>query len=469
MAKHDSEALELFNAGYSYAEIRERLNLKTDKQVNHAIHRARKQEPIEGQEERLPKIEKSNDTYLITSGSRVISISVAKLKLLKEYYCGSKMTINQVCRKLDIPRRNFIVIKTAFGITKDDTIYLDEEILNCDMDELVEDTLERRKDQYFTKLDEKEIQAMRTELHKYRQKEYFLLKAHELVANDLPEFAKAYSGPNIQPKKIDNGFIVEPNIFDLHLGKLSWRPETGEDYDYKIARERFRYVTNDIYHRAKELPVERFLYPFGSDFWHIDNKKGHTNSGTPMDYDSRLQKLHRIGRELLIESIDAYSEIAPVDVVLVAGNHDEEIAFHVMEVLAAWYRNSERVKVWTNIRQRKYVEFGVNLIGYDHGAYGFKKLPAIMSVEAPQAWARTKQREWHTGHLHSMYVKEEPGVTVRRLPSITATDAWHDKEGFVGALCRSQTFIWCRGDGLVSDWYTPIWVDCDSDQSVLSI
>jgi hypothetical protein len=43
MAAHDEEALRLFeDEGLSYEQIRERLGLRTTKQVNHAIDRARK-------------------------------------------------------------------------------------------------------------------------------------------------------------------------------------------------------------------------------------------------------------------------------------------------------------------------------------------------------------------------------------------------------------------------------------------
>jgi hypothetical protein len=368
-----------------------------------------------------------------------------------------------------LPRRDFYLIKTAFGITKDDAPFIDEDLINNSPEDLAAESLQEKKRLYFVKLDQKQVDQLIKENEQFRKKEYFMEKARDIVANDLPEFAKTYKGPNIIPRKAEKGFIIEPNIFDLHLGKLSWKPETGEDYDYKIARDRFMHVTSDVYNRAKQVPVERFVYPFGSDFWHIDNKKGTTNAGTLMDYDSRMPKLFKTGYQLLIESIDAYSEIAPVDVVLVAGNHDEEISYFALEVLAAWYRNSKVVNVWDNLRQRKYVWFGNVLIGYDHGAKGFKRLPGNMSVEAPEAWGKTRLREWHTGHLHKLSVDEEAGVTVRRLPSVTASDAWHDGEGFVGAICRSQAFQWSRFDGLYSTWETTIWSNGESDQSVLAL
>jgi hypothetical protein len=447
-------------------------NKKDDAGFSEFFETAFSDKTKQGFEERKPRVFKDDDIWTISSGGRnprTVKISEEALRQLKKYYCLEGLTINQLCREMQLPRRDFYLIKTAFGITKDDAPYIDEDLIAESEDDLVVDSLQEKKRLYFVKLDQEEVKHLRRENEKYRRKEYFMERVKEIVASDLPEFAKTYTGPTIIPKKVDNGFIVEPNIFDLHLGKLSWRPETGADYDYKIARDRFDTVTSDVYNRAKQIAVERFIYPFGSDFWHIDNKRGTTNAGTAMDYDSRVQKLFMVGVKMLIRSIDAYAEIAPVDVVLVAGNHDEEISYFALQVLAAWYKDSKVVNVWDNLRQRKYIWFGYNLIGYDHGANGFKRLPGNMSTEAPEAWGKTRLREWHTGHLHKLSVDEESGVTVRRLPSVTASDAWHDREGFVGALCRSQAFCWSRYDGLNAIWETTIWSDGDADQSVLAL
>lgn len=53
MAAHDEEALRLFeDEGLSHEEIKERLGLKTTKQVNHAILRARKAQAVEYEDKR---------------------------------------------------------------------------------------------------------------------------------------------------------------------------------------------------------------------------------------------------------------------------------------------------------------------------------------------------------------------------------------------------------------------------------
>ena len=55
------------------------------------------------------------------------------------------------------------------------------------------------------------------------------------------------------------------------------------------------------------------------------------------------------------------------------------------------------------------------------------------------------------GHLHSEQVKEEHGVKVRNLSSVTATDSWHYTSGYVGAIATSQSFVWDKERGLKGD------------------
>jgi hypothetical protein len=46
------------------------------------------------------------------------------------------------------------------------------------------------------------------------------------------------------------------------------------------------------------------VFPFASDYFHVDNKQGATTHGTIMDVDSRTQKLFIVGVKMLIEAID---------------------------------------------------------------------------------------------------------------------------------------------------------------------
>ena len=107
------------------------------------------------------------------------------------------------------------------------------------------------------------------------------------------------------------------------------------------------------------------------------------------------------GRKLLIEAIDYLSNFAPVDVIVISGNHDFERMFYVGDTIDMYFSKSKYVTVDNSMKFRKYYKFGNVLLGYTHG--GEEKeadLPLLMAQEVPILWSETKYREMHLGHLH---------------------------------------------------------------------
>ena len=60
--------------------------------------------------------------------------------------------------------------------------------------------------------------------------------------------------------------MLEVPIVDLHVAKLAWAPETGENYDIKIAERRFMDVIHDVIERAQKYEFEQVVFPIGNDF-----------------------------------------------------------------------------------------------------------------------------------------------------------------------------------------------------------
>jgi hypothetical protein len=151
--------------------------------------------------------------------------------------------------------------------------------------------------------------------------------------------------------------------------------------------------------------------------------------------------------------------IAPVDVVVIPGNHDEHTMFLVGEILEAFYHNTDRVVVYNSPKSRKYYEFGKCMIMYTHGN-GEKHgdLGLICATEEPQMWGRTKYREAHLGHYHKskstsyINVDENQGFRVRILPSLSANDAWHYGKGY-SAIRAAEAFVWDKEKGLRQNIY----------------
>lgn len=271
----------------------------------------------------------------------------------------------------------------------------------------------------------------------------------EEIKEHFKEFSNTYKSPKIEKYKyLHTGKMFEVPIMDLHFGKLGWVNEVGENYDYKIAEERFLHVINDFINRTKQYSFDKIIFPIGQDFFNFDFIDGTTTKGTRQDNDLRWQKLFLKGIELIVKSIDLLSKIAPVEVFYIPGNHDKTTSYYATNYIYAWYRNNENINVSIEPHVRKYVEYGNCLIGYSHGELEKKRISGIMQVEAREAWGRTKFHEWHLGHLHSEHTKEENGIIIRKISSITGSDAWHTESGYVGAIKKVQSFIWDKKYGL---------------------
>jgi hypothetical protein len=277
----------------------------------------------------------------------------------------------------------------------------------------------------------------------------------ELLTRPAPNYSPAY-----KDSSTDNN-LLELNIFDLHLGKLSWAPEVGENYDLKIAGKRFTSVLLTLLHRARGYTVSRILFPVGNDFFHTDNASVTTTNGTQLqNEDGRWQKVFRAGLTLIVDSIELLRKWAPVDVLIIPGNHDFTKTFYLGETLAAWYRGDKRVWINNSPNPRKYYHYGQVLLGFTHGdKEKIDTLGQLMAHEAPKQWAVSKYREFHLGHQHrklmvqhvvkSNLLHEELGVTVRSLSSLAGTDLWHHSNGFIGPHKAAEGFIWHPKEGLL--------------------
>lgn len=260
----------------------------------------------------------------------------------------------------------------------------------------------------------------------------------------------------LQPPKL-RGYKYEPSdlmlelgFYDIHIGKQAWEDETGEEnYDLDIAQANFQKAVESLISRVTiyGLQLERILFPVGQDFYHIDNSAETTTRGTKVDTDDRWQKIYQVGLECLVFAIEELRKLAPVDVLYVPGNHDEQLSFFATMHLDAYFKDVEAVTVDTLPTTRKYRRFGNNLIGFSHGKEG-KRIEKLMQVEAAKDWGDTLFREFHLGDLHHERAKEDGGIIFRRISALTATDAWHAEKGYKGAIRKAQAFVWSREDGL---------------------
>jgi len=277
------------------------------------------------------------------------------------------------------------------------------------------------------------------------------------VAEAFLRFEKrlAKHAPPIKPmkyKKITDKHMLEVCLFDEHFGKLTWRRESLQDQDLKIAEVMYRNAIEDLLNITQPFPIEKILFPFGHDYFHMNDATFTTpKSGHNLDVDGRLPKIFEVGATSVCKAIERCLEVAPVHVILVRGNHDGDLSYFLATVLKAYFRNDKNITVDTETLARKYYRYGNTLLGMCHMASrGLKpeRLGAIMAKEAKADFALTTHHEWHVGHTHraSQYdfnpLAEELGFRVRTLPALTATDKWHFEEGYVANYRAAEAYLW---------------------------
>jgi hypothetical protein len=252
--------------------------------------------------------------------------------------------------------------------------------------------------------------------------------------------------------KTGPGNLLVPAIMDPHFGKLCWGRETGwEDYDVEIARACMQAAITDLIAQASAMPYQigQILLPLGNDFYHVDNSSNLTTGGTPQDVDGRRQRSYRAGREAVMEMIAALVQVAPVQVAIVPGNHDEETMFALGDALELVFEKAKHVKIDNSPRLTKYFEYHQCLLGFNHGRdIKPSRLGGVMASEMREAWGRTRWREWMIGHWHTKGeavlapVSEEQGVRVRTIPSLTPPDAWHTRKGYIGNVRAAEALVY---------------------------
>ena len=232
----------------------------------------------------------------------------------------------------------------------------------------------------------------------------------------------------------DDCLAVYP-LPDPHLRLLTWKPETGKNYDLKIAEREIKATFDGVVASAAySWPAEKALLISLGDFFHSDGESPFTPaSKNILDTEGRFGKAAVAGVRILRHMIDRLLSVhQEVEVFLIAGNHDENQAVWLSIVMAAVYEREPRVTIHINPARFQRYEFGQCLIGVAHGhTVKLEKLPGIMAADWPEQWGRTLHRHWYVGHTHhDEGHNEDMGASWETLRTTAPNDAWHAGRGY---------------------------------------
>ena len=297
----------------------------------------------------------------------------------------------------------------------------------------------------------------------YHVEVLFVRKTQEIqtrnILTELVKDAKKYT-PKYKKfpyKKSKGGMLYEIEMPDLQLGRLVMAEEAGEASDPDMYVRRAEAAVAELMGYAKSFDIARILLPLGNDFYNSNTAKGETAHGTPQRDDVRWQRTYRLGRKLMVGLIDRLSAVAPVDVLVIPGNHDEERIFYLGDALELFYSKNPNVTVDNTARKRKYYTFEKCLLGLTHGYFEkLDSLAALMPYEAADAWSNSNYREFHLGDKHhkkDIKTEEMPnGVVVRLMRSLAPPSVWEFDKGFVGSLKAIEGFLWHPEKGVIGQF-----------------
>lgn len=282
----------------------------------------------------------------------------------------------------------------------------------------------------------------------------------EEMAEKFENLIKKYK-PKIETfnviKRNTEDYMLKVGFYDQHHGQLSWAPEAGDNWDIKISKHSLLRGSKYFCNIANQEKVSRILYVAGNDFLNVNSEANTTAHGTPQDEDCRYHKSFETGLELLIRSINMFGQIAPVDVVIVKGNHDKERMSYLGIALKQYYRTIKYISVDSSPGFRKYYPWESNLIGLSHGdKENLADIPSIMAMEAKKYWAKAENFYFFHGHIHHEKklfkdIEDIKKVQVEFDPSLVALNSWSKPKGF-GAVRKSKAHLFHKKYGNVSDY-----------------
>ena len=268
--------------------------------------------------------------------------------------------------------------------------------------------------------------------------------------------------PLISPKGDEKVAVI--NLFDAHLDKISFLSETDEQNTLESNISRFEGAFDEILSMVAGTNPELIIFPISGDLFQSNDANLTTKKGTDQkhqqhpDYkDAYKQSLHLIRR-----CIDKAKQFAPIRVLSLQGNHDEDKMFYFATALEIAYEKDANVDVVDCSRkQRVYERYGRWLFGFAHGdkeKSKVKDLPNLMATDkdSRRHWSEIEQAVFFLGDIHHereydlLRTQDFRGVKVKFLRGVTGTDKWHTDHGWTGVPKTAYADVYDKNSGRVA-------------------
>jgi DNA-binding Lrp family transcriptional regulator len=231
--------------------------------------------------------------------------------------------------------------------------------------------------------------------------------------------------PTVAPAHVNTDLLNQYVVTDLHFGMLSWREETGSDYDLKLAEQ----LLLDWFSAAIAMSpaAHTGLFAQLGDLMHHDALESVTPAHRHvLDADSRLQKVIRVVIRVIRQIIGMLlQKHQHVHLVMASGNHDPASSAWLREMLAAMYEHEPRISVDNSPALYYAYEWGRTALFYHHGhKRNVNNVDTVFAGMFREIYGRCIKAYAHVGHFHSDEGKRTNLMNVERHETLAAPDAY---------------------------------------------
>jgi len=230
------------------------------------------------------------------------------------------------------------------------------------------------------------------------------------------------------------------NKQDSHLNKLDINGENDIIDRFDNILHKVEIIVNQA---SLSNHIDDIYYIIGSDEFNSEFT-GTTTKGTPQQ---NILSYHESFEEICNHEIDMITLLLNktynLNIIYVAGNHDEFIGWHLITWLTAYFKNNDRVSFDCSPKYRKYVTFGDTAMMFNHGdAIKPAKLAALFPMEYKDRWSEHSNFYIFTGDKHHELSHDFNGIKFYQIPAFSnAKSSWDDKNGYTTSRAEVTGFL----------------------------
>lgn len=275
----------------------------------------------------------------------------------------------------------------------------------------------------------------------------------------IMENGPKYRPPKYKPTKKASPLAAVVGLSDLHFLKLAFDHLGNQTYNKEICEKLLYEANNSLITQMLKIGKPEVIYvPVGTDNLHVDNGNYTTTRGTPQHAQSDIGIWERDSRHymrLMLDAVEMYAQIAPVVLVPMVGNHDDNVSHMLHSFFMLWFEDRKDVTVVDNTDPVVFQQYGKNAIGFTHGD-GMSLTKQKRDAHKTFLYYARRQgikdgqiihRALFTGHLHFDSYEDLGEIKHFIIPSLSAADSWHKKSGYVGSKEEASLYLFDKEDG----------------------